>query len=154
MKANCRVLESKDSQKYRAVRLESLRLHPECFGSKYEIQCKLPKLYFEDLIESGNQESVMIGAFVGKDLIGLCGLTPVAGSALEVIQMYVAAGCRGHGIGEQMLLEAQVILKSRPEKQLLLTVYESNPAAVKVYEKAGFEHVSADGYKLFMGFKP
>ncbi len=58
MDVHCKILESKDSLKYRALRLESLRLHPECFGSGYEAQSKMPKLYFEGLIESASQESV------------------------------------------------------------------------------------------------
>ena len=51
MEVRCKVLKSEDSLKYREVRLESLRLHPECFGSGYEAQSKMPKLYFEGLIE-------------------------------------------------------------------------------------------------------
>ena len=103
MDVDCKIVASKDSLKYRAVRLESLKLHPECFGSGYETQSQLPTLYFEGLIESGNQESVMIGAFVGEDLVGLCGLTPAGGNALEIIQMYVSARFRGQAIGSKML---------------------------------------------------
>ena len=51
MEVRCKVLKSEDSLKYREVRLESLSLHPECFGSGYEAQSKMPKLYFEGLIE-------------------------------------------------------------------------------------------------------
>lgn len=40
MEVYCRVLEAEDSRAYRELRLESLKLHPECFGSGYEKQVK------------------------------------------------------------------------------------------------------------------
>ena len=154
MDVDCKIVASKDSLKYRAVRLESLKLHPECFGSGYEAQSQLPTLYFEGLIESGNQESVMIGAFVGEDLVGLCGLTPAGGNALEIIQMYVSARFRGQAIGSKMLAKANTILESRSEKELRLTVFASNVAAIKVYQDFGFETKTTDGNELVMTFQP
>ncbi|WP_435249360.1 GNAT family N-acetyltransferase [Vibrio sp. nBUS_14] len=154
MDVDCKVVTSKDSLKYRAVRLESLKLHPECFGSGHEAQSQLPTLYFEGLIESDTQESVMIGAYAGEDLVGLCGLTPVEGSALEIIQMYVSARFRGQAIGSKMLAKANTILEPRSEKELRLTVFASNIAAIKVYQDFGFETKTTDGNELVMIFQP
>lgn len=131
-----------------------MKLHPECFGSGYDAQSQLPTLYFEGLIESGAQESVMIGAFVGDNLVGLCGLTPADGNALEIIQMYISARFRGQAIGSQMLSKANAILKSRSEKELRLTVFASNVAAIKVYQDFGFETKTTDGNELVMTFQP
>ncbi|MCU8506045.1 GNAT family N-acetyltransferase [Vibrio vulnificus] len=154
MEVRCKVLKSKDSLKYREVRLESLRLHPECFGSGYEAQSKMPKLYFEGLIEDNSQESVMIGAFTGDKLIGLCGLTPNDDSSLEINQMFVFSDFRGHGVGLKLLNEAKSILSLRPESNLKLSVFSNNVAAVKAYEKSGFTHVNSIENELIMTFEP
>ncbi len=154
MEVRCKVLKSGDSLQYRAVRLESLRLHPECFGSGYEAQSKMPKLYFEGLIENNSQESVMIGAFSGDKLIGLCGLTPNGESSLEIIQMFVFSDYRGNGVGLKLLNEAKSILSRRPESNLKLTVFSDNVAAIKSYEKSGFTRVSSIENELVMTFEP
>lgn len=96
----------------------------------------------------------MIGAFFGEDLVGLCGLTPADGNALEIIQMYVSARFRGQAIGSKMLAKASTILESRSEKELRLTVFASNVAAIKVYQDFGFETKTTDGNELVMTFQP
>ncbi|WP_273992429.1 GNAT family N-acetyltransferase [Vibrio parahaemolyticus] len=154
MEFRCKVLKSEDSLKYREVRLESLRLHPDCFGSGYEVQSKMPKLYFEGLIENNSQESVMIGAFTGDNLIGLCGLTPSGEGSLEIIQMFVFSDFRGRGVGLKLLNEAKSILSHRPERNLKLTVFSDNVAAIKAYEKSGFTHVNSLENELVMTFEP
>ena len=154
MEVRCKVLKSEDSLKYREVRLESLRLHPECFGSGYEAQSKMPKLYFEGLIEKNSHESVMIGAFAGDKLIGLCGLTPNGESTLEIIQMFVFSEFRGHGLGLKLLNEAKSILSRRSETNLQLTVFSDNVAAIKSYEKSGFTLVNSVENELVMTFEP
>ncbi|MGF1765550.1 GNAT family N-acetyltransferase [Aliivibrio kagoshimensis] len=153
MEIRCRVLKSEDSLKYREVRLESLRLHPECFGSGYEAQSKMPKLYFEGLIEINSQESIMIGAFVDDKLIGLCGLTPSGESSLEIIQMFVFSDFRGRGVSRKLLNEAKSILSLRQETSLQLTVFASNVIAIKAYEKSNFMRKSSVGNELLMSFE-
>lgn len=154
MEIHCKILAPQDNKQYRAVRLESLRKHPECFGSGYEAQCKLPKLYFEDLIERASQESVMIGAFADEALIGLCGLTPAEETgALEVIQMYVAQAYRGKAVGQQLLFMAKSILNNRAESKLVLTVFSDNHAAIRVYERFGFQRVGVAGNEILMAFE-
>ncbi|MER2496913.1 GNAT family N-acetyltransferase [Vibrio neptunius] len=154
MDVHCKVLRNEDSLKYREVRLESLRLHPECFGSGYEAQSKMPKLYFEGLIENNSQESAMIGAFTDDKLIGLCGLTPGGENSLEIIQMFVFSEYRGHGVGQMLLNEAKSILNLRPESNLKLTVFSDNVAAIKSYEKSGFTHLNSVESELVMTFEP
>ncbi|WP_255554518.1 GNAT family N-acetyltransferase [Moritella sp. 24] len=92
-----KMLKGGDSIAYRALRLESLKLHPECFGSGYEEQSQLSQLYFEKLIEQKSTKGIMLGAFNGRELIGLCGLIPSTSTAIEIIQMYVAKKARGKG---------------------------------------------------------
>lgn len=154
MKVRCKILEGKDSQQYRRLRLESLRTHPECFGAEYQAQHKMPKLYFEQVIESDLQNSIMIGAFDNDSLIGLCGLIPTEKHELEVVQMYVSPLCRGQAVGTKMLQKAKEIFESRPERKIILTTYEANKAALRVYEKFGFNRVDTSGKEIKMALNP
>ncbi|HGS4649909.1 TPA: GNAT family N-acetyltransferase, partial [Vibrio cholerae] len=74
MDVYCKILKPQDSQKYRELRLESLRLYPEAFGSDYKTQSQLPKLFFEQMIEKESNDHIMLGAFYNNELVGLCGL--------------------------------------------------------------------------------
>lgn len=151
MKIHCEILAPVHSQQYRALRLDSLKRHPECFGSGYEAQRKLPKLYFEGLIESASRESVMIGAFFGEELIGICGLTPARqAGAMEIIQMYVSERYRRQSVGLRLLSQAKLVLQTRIERQLVLTVFSDNHAAIWAYEKFGFSRVDVTDNDIFM----
>ncbi|WP_413113499.1 GNAT family N-acetyltransferase [Thaumasiovibrio sp. DFM-14] len=140
MKIQYRALVPKDSSLYRQVRLTSLLLHPECFGSDYQEQAILPKLYFETMIEENSQENIMLGAFFGRELIGLCGLKAVSTEAAEIVQMYVDSSYRGNNIGVNLVSLAKDYAVSRLEvSKLMLVVYTENISAINAYEKAGFQ---------------
>jgi len=155
MEIHCKILKCKDSRNYRELRLESLKLYPESFGSGYETQSKLPKLFFERLIEDESEECVMIGAFSGEELVGLCGLIPVEQTgSLEVVQMYVSSNFRGKSIGKMLLSKAKSVLLSRSESKLELMVYSSNFVALKSYDSFGFNRVADNGNEIVMTFEP
>ena len=78
MKISYRKLGSAETRQYREIRLESLKLHPESFGSTFEEQSKLPKLMFEKALEQPVDDRFVIGAFDQKVLIGICGFIPSA----------------------------------------------------------------------------
>ena len=147
-----RVLEVDDSLKYRNLRLESLKLHPECFGSDYETQSQLPKLYFERLIEEGSKESAMLGAFMGTELVGICGLTPSGINQVEVIQMYVVEKFRGQCIAQSLLEFGKSYLEKLNCNSMILTVYEENQQAFKLYQKVGFNIINTEKNKVNMLF--
>lgn len=135
-----RTLKPEDSLQYRHVRLESLKLHPECFGAKYLEQINIQTLYFERLIQDGYESNIMLGAFHGNKLIGLCGVTEVSSDVAEIIQMYVESGYRGKSIGVQLLsLAKQYASTELNVTTLKLAVYPENQSAIRSYEKSGFK---------------
>lgn len=135
-----RMLSPEDSFLYRSVRLESLKLHPECFGSGYEKQAALPQLYFERLIIEGNKQNIMLGAFDCERLVGLCGVTFQESDSAEIIQMYVHADYRGNGLGANLLVLAKKhAVETLQVSTLTLSVYEDNAAAMNTYRYSGFE---------------
>lgn len=96
----------------------------------------------------------MSGAFIGEELVGLCGLTPIDDSSLEVIQMFVTSSSRGRAISIKMLNLAKRLLESRNEAELRLTVFTNNTHAISTYNKSGFECLQTLGNESVMTFKP
>lgn len=134
-----RTLKPEDSLQYRHVRLESLKLHPECFGAKYLEQVNIQTLYFERLIQDGYESNIMLGAFDGNKLVGLCGVIEVSSDVAEIIQMYVESGYRGKSIGVNLLSLAKLYaLTELNAVTLKLAVYPENKSAIRSYEKSGF----------------
>jgi ribosomal-protein-alanine N-acetyltransferase len=146
MSISFRKLAASDSARYREIRLESLKAHPESFGSSFEAQSKLPKLMFEQAMEQPVDDRFVIGAFDGEVLIGICGFLPfapddflVSGNAGTIIQMVVQPAYRGRKLGlglvDAVLAEA---FKNPDMEKVVLGVKEGNLSAIRVYEQAGF----------------
>ncbi|EKO3559106.1 GNAT family N-acetyltransferase [Vibrio metschnikovii] len=154
MEVYCKILKPQDSLKYRELRLESLRLYPEAFGSDYRTQSQLPKLFFEQMIEKESNDHIMLGAFYNNELVGLCGLLSLEQShSLELVQMYVSPNVRGKSIGQTLLTKAKSVLQDRNGDRLELTVYSGNLAAIKSYEKFGFIRVASQLKEIVMHLK-
>jgi RimJ/RimL family protein N-acetyltransferase len=147
MKISYQKLVADDSKEYREIRLESLKTHPESFGSTYEEQSKLPKLMFEEALEQPFDERFVIGAFDQKELIGICGFIPFVpdkdldlSHAGTIIQMYVRATYSGRKIGLNLVnATVREAFKIPDIEQIVLGVKEGNISAIRVYEQAGFK---------------
>ena len=146
MKISYQKLEPVDSKQYRNIRLESLKLHPESFGSTFEEQSKLPKLMFEKAIEQPVDDRFVIGAFDQQVLIGICGFVPFVldnnpdlGKTGAIIQMYVKPAYSGRKIGLNLVKAViQEAFKISDLEQIVLGVQEGNVRAIRIYEQAGF----------------
>jgi RimJ/RimL family protein N-acetyltransferase len=139
-------LGSEDSKRYREIRLESLKAHPEAFGSSYEEQRLLPKLMFEKALEQPIDDRFVVGAFDQETLIGICGFVPFVldegldlSKAGTIIQMYVRPSHRNRKIGLNLVIAVIEKAFRLPDiEQIVLGVNESNKSAMRVYEQAGF----------------
>jgi len=146
MKITYRKLSAADSKLYREIRLESLKSHPESFGSSYEEQKQLPKLKFESVLERPVNESFIVGAFDGETLVGICGFIPFIPSdehgfqnAGVIIQVYVKSFYSGRKIGLNLVKAVIDEAFKLPDiEQIILEVAEGNISAIRVYEQAGF----------------
>lgn len=143
MKLITRILEPNESKLYREIRLDSLREYPEYFGSKYEEQAKLTKLYFEKIIEENSPSGIMAGIFDKDEIVGICGVTfetKVTQNAGEIIQMYIKRTYQGNRLGGK-LLECiyENIKKDKNIEHLILGVDKNNIAAIKTYYNFGFQ---------------
>lgn len=138
-----RKLGSADSAQYREIRLESLKLHPESYGSTYEEQSKLPKLMFERALEKGADDRLLFGAFDGEMLIGICGFVQRNWFGLSdagtIVQPYVKSAYRGRRIGLSLVQAVIDEAFQDPDvRQIVLGVNPDNTSAIRVYEQAGF----------------
>lgn len=72
-------------------------------------------------------------------LVGFCILQPVLDEA-NLLLMAVAPDQQGKGLGYQLLEHSIEQLPNQPV-QIFLEVRESNTAAIRLYEKAGFHQI-------------
>ena len=129
---------------YRAIRLESLKRHPEHFGSKYEEQIELSEMRLESAIKRQESDRFVMGAFIEEQLIGICAFIAHNDFGLNqtgtLIQMYVRVNFAGNKIGlglTKALLEEAL---ERPDiTQVILEVNPKNAKAIRVYKQSGFE---------------
>lgn len=71
-----------------------------------------------------------------------------------IVQMYVTEAYKGQKIGQSLLSKAKSLLLQYQRSGLLLTVYESNKPALKLYLRAGFHEVSRQGKEIMMYYQP
>jgi len=139
MKYTARFLTAKNAIQYREIRLESLQAHPEAFGARYDEQVKLKKLFFERELERDDSIHRIIGVFKLGKLVGICATAANGKAFAEVLQMYVRPSHQGKGVVDLLLDHAAENARKAGCMTLRLTVRIANKAALKAYQKYGFE---------------
>jgi ribosomal protein S18 acetylase RimI-like enzyme len=134
-----RHLTPSDAADYRAIRLAALQNAPEAFGSTYESEAARPMSGWEERLAAPGA----FGAYLDAEIVGMARFVQDAGSAKErhkgsVYAMYVAPEARGRGIGSA-LIEAVIAHASGVVEQLRLGVVDTNIAAIRLYQRHGFE---------------
>jgi [ribosomal protein S18]-alanine N-acetyltransferase len=76
-------------------------------------------------------------AVEGDEPAGFILVRPAADEA-EILAIGVHAGARRRGLGRALLAAAMARLAAAGTRRLLLEVAEDNPAALRLYERAGF----------------
>lgn len=83
------------------------------------------------------------GAFwVGRagsgELLGTCGVFPVATSTFELRKMYLRPAARGLGLGSRLLDVAEAWVRERGGNLIVLDTIEAMASACSFYERRGF----------------
>ena len=132
-----RRLDPSDIAAFRAVRLECLELHPENFGTVWEVEREQPDSHFRHMLE----EHQFWGGFMDGSLAGIVGFF-VMPRAKErhrgvLYAMYVRPAARGTGLGNRLV---QVVIDhARPLVDLVwLRVAAGNAPAKALYARFGF----------------
>ena len=138
-----RMLNSlEDAEKYRSIRLESLKNTPEAFASSYEEEKDFSIEKFINQVQSN--DSFTYGAFEKGELVGIITLYEEKLNKLRhrahIGAMYVSDSIRGLGIGKALMEEAIEKAKSiEGLEQVYLAVVSTNESAKKLYSSLGFE---------------
>ena len=139
--AQIRRLDISDASVYRAFRLRALREHAEAFTSSFEEENVKPLLDTEKrlrAVEAGK----LWGAFVSGQLAGMVGLS--LESRLKnrhkglLVSMYVAPEYASRGLGWSLVDTVLQDAVACGLESVLLTVTDSNQAAIALYQKCGF----------------
>jgi len=150
--AEIRRLSTSDAAAYRDLRLGSLRAHPEAFGASWEEEATQPLSWFEDKLD----RNVIFGGGTATALV-LCGVVGfyVPDSAKQrhkgvLWGMFVQPQARGTGLGPALV--ARVLEHARQTvEEVRLTVVLTNAAAIRLYERAGFERYGLERRALKVG---
>lgn len=139
-------ISAADLGAYKHLRDEGLRLHPDAFDADLESeQARPPESYLWRL---GMSETLggtfLLGAWEGRDLIGMIGLDRMTQSKLrhcaELSSMMVHPRHTGQGIGislvQAAITEAQQAIGL---EQIVLRVSTSSSSAIRLYERVGFQ---------------
>ena len=131
-------LEPEEWPLYKALRLESLQVNPEAFGSTYDSAVAHPDERWRGMLEAGrlSDTGFMLFARKGEEVLGMIGcFRPVADGPLQVVSYYVTPKARGQGLGRALLNR---LIQDAAKVELRLAVRKGQSAAIAVYENAGF----------------
>ena len=136
-----RLIEAKDVESFRRIRLEALRQEPAAFASTAEDWKSLPD---EEWIRRLNAIDVFV-AFHEGDPVGIMGLLPQDASKMAhraiIVMVYVRENMRGSGIADSLLAALTDHARKKGIRQLELTVSAENPAALQFYKRAGYAEI-------------
>ena len=145
-----RRLVPSDAPAFQNLRLAALRDCPSAFSSSYEEECDTPLATIAANLGQRN----LFGAFDSDHLVGMIGVGHDASPKLRhtgaIRAMYVAAACRGKGVGRLLLEQALLFAESMDGVcQLTLVVTAGNAPAIALYESMGFGTYGCEPRALF-----
>ena len=131
-------LGPEDAAAYRLLRLESLREDPLGYASAHEDEAEQPLDWFAATLA---RDAVFVASGDAIDLVGMAGFRVDAMHRRRhggyIWGMYVRRSHRGQGLGAP-LIEAAIAHAGGHVTMLQLAVGAANPAAVRLYTRAGF----------------
>ena len=130
-----------DAPAYRAFRLRGLREHPDAFTSSHEEEALRPLADTERRLAASGTEKLW-GAFVDGAMAGMVGLSRETRAKnrhkAALVGLYVADEFTGRGLGGALVQAVLQDARASGVELVILTVTDSNRAACRLYENAGF----------------
>ncbi|RNB88924.1 GNAT family N-acetyltransferase [Brevibacillus nitrificans] len=139
-----RQLGPEDAQAFAACRLEALQKDPDAFGSTYEDEKNRTLEEWQERLTQTPGENAFFGAFEKGEIVGTIGFFRHKGRKVRhkgaIVSMYVREVHRGSGVAAGLMNAALDYIRGLGDvDQVQLAVVTTNPAAVRFYEKMGFQ---------------
>ena len=146
-----RRLRALDAASYRELRLVGLKTNPEAFAASFNDEASKPLSWFEDRLEN----KMLFGGYTtGGALVGVAGLLVPTAAKLShkgtLWGMFITPEARRTGLA-RLLAERVIEQAESVVEEILLTVVESNIAAVRLYKGLGFEEYGLERRALKIG---
>lgn len=144
---------SKDWQKYKEIRLETLKMEPDAFSSKYSDVAGYSDEYWKGLIEDEN--NIFLLALHENEVIGVIRATfnaPDESPSTAVLGgFYVRKEFRNKGVG-RLLLGTVIdhIKNNNAIKEVRLYVKPQQTSAIALYNSVGFKKTGSKDFEDVM----
>jgi ribosomal protein S18 acetylase RimI-like enzyme len=143
-------------QEYKKLRLRALETDPKAFGSSLEEELLNPDEKWQKYLNFSiaKQGEVMVFARVEGQLVGMVGAywddKKKSKHVATMFGTYVDVEFRGRKIGSMLIENLINELKQIPQlRKIKLAVVSSEIAAIRLYEKYGFEKVGVEKQELY-----
>jgi ribosomal protein S18 acetylase RimI-like enzyme len=138
-------LDPDEWKAYKALRLESLQNAPQAYGSTYDSNLARSETFWRDrLVEALiGERGWLLFARIDGQLVGMVGAHRTDEAAVvEIISTYVAPAYRGRGVAHTLMdAMLETLTRTGQFKHATLGVNQQQVAAVRLYERCGFEYV-------------
>jgi ribosomal protein S18 acetylase RimI-like enzyme len=129
---------------YRALRLRALRDSPDAFSTTYSDALSRTDADWRDrLAQMSTRYDLALVAELQGNAVGLVWvrIDPSTPDVAHLYQMWVAAECRGRGVGKALLDTAIEWTTSNGARSIELGVTVGNSPARRLYKGAGFRAI-------------
>jgi ribosomal protein S18 acetylase RimI-like enzyme len=145
-----RLITPEDYDVFRVLRLESLRLLPDCFAADLAQEEAMPKEEWLKRLSSASS----FGGFIDGTLSGMVVFSrpsrPKLAHTGDIGAMYVRASAQGTGLADA-LMTALLKHAATVVEQVQLTVNAENARAIKFYQRHGFRQIGIIPRSLYVG---
>ena len=134
---------------YRDLRLRALETAPQAFGQSWVEAASRPEEHWRQrLIDAAEGKDWLVFAEKSGSLIGMSGAhqwpEDVEANRAMIIAVFVDEEARGNGLGERMVTAVLEQMKLAGLTSAILTVNPVQVAAVRLYERMGFNPVGSE----------
>jgi diamine N-acetyltransferase len=129
-------------EKYKKIRLEALKNHPEAFGAQYEREAKRTDEEWQEIAAKFQDPKYRLKMFAARDgdeFVGMGGFFRGDPGVANLFELYVKKDQRGKNIGAELLAKIlSTIEQDGRFNQVKLVVNKEQKEAFSLYEKFGF----------------
>lgn len=111
---------------------------------------KIPEDFRMDLINAGDyyskEKGSLYAGILNNDIIAMGGFHYMDSFTAELKRMRVKKSLRGRGLGSEMLIFLEHVMKDRGIKKIVLETAQSRTLPLKFYEKFGYQRQSGSHF--------